>query len=813
MSQSAHRSVLFHMHTPTPASKVAAVLTAGLMSLTLIAGNPGVGAMDRPAAREKESAPVGRSVLRRLNRTEYENTLRDLLHLPGLDVRELLPDDGRAFGYDKSGTGLEISSVQMAKYMEAADAALDQAIATRGAAPQVFKTRLYPTNQYDYDILLSNGDCVFLKDQKFNPLVPLISGPWLDFGKMNGDGLFKAPGSVGIFRHQDEAFGGRFSQFSPVHSGLYRIRVSVWSYWWNKGEVEPSPRSGAAGLYYGGRLLGHFEAPSLKPTEHEIVTWLDPGEYISLNAASLWPIRVSETAGRNAGYQGPGVAVDWLEVEGPLNAQWPPASHRTLFGDTALTPLDQLAPDIRKPKRIEVRQTTRDGQNAPGPFQWATVVPTHPGEAATRLLTAFLPRAFRRPVKAEEVRRYTAVVTGRLERKASFEAAMRSAYRIALCSPDFLFLRESAGKLDDFSLASRLSYFLWDSMPDATLLAQARQGTLHTPSALDAQIERMLKDSKSKRFVTDFLDQWLDLRLMDATSPDRTLYPEYGPYLRDAMRGEAPAFFQELLEKDLPASNLIDSDFLFVNQRLAEHYGIPNVTGTSFRRVARPAGSHRGGFLTQAAVLKVTANGTTTSPVKRGAWVLRHILGRPPTPPPPNIPSLEPDVRGATTVREQLARHRASPSCAYCHARIDPPGFALESFDVIGGLRDRFRATAGQEVPNLSRLHLSYLAPDATFPKTYHIGYRLGQPVDASGETADGHKFADVDAFKKLLLADPGQSARNLVSQLTIYATGTPAGSTDRAEIKRILTQSRVHNYGVRSLIHGLVKSQLFLDK
>jgi len=170
-------------------------------------------------------------------------------------------------------------------------------------------------------------------------------------------------------------------------------------------------------------------------------------------------------------------------------------------------------------------------------------------------------------------------------------------------------------------------------------------------------------------------------------------------------------------------------------------------------------------------------------------------------------------VRGTTTVREQLTKHRSNPSCAYCHARIDPPGFALESFDVIGGLRDRFRATAGQDSPNLSRLYLSHLAPDATFPKTYYIGYRLGLPVDASGETAEGRKFADVDTFKKLLLADRGQSARNLVGQLTTYATGTPPGSADQGEIERILAQSAGHNYGVRSLVHALVKSRLFLSK
>ena len=468
---------------------VAALLSFSLVVLTLTISNNCVGAANvaknHASAATKELAPAGRAVLRRLNRTEYENTLRDLLQLPGLNVKDLLPEDGRLAGYDKSGTGLEISAVQLAKYLEAADTALDQAIAPYSAAPQVYKTRLYPTDQYDYKVLLSNGDCVFLKDLKFDPRVPLITDKWYRMEQMAKDGLFKTPGTVGIFRHTDGAAACRFSQFSPVHPGLYRIRISVWSYWWNKGEVQPAPRCGAVGLYYGSRLLGHFDAPSLQPTQHEIVTWLDPGDYPSMNAASLWPIRVSERTGRVAGYSGPGIAIDWMEIEGPLNAQWPSAGHRQLFGDLPLTPLNKLDPSTRKPKRIEARQNTRDGRTPAGPYQWATVVSSNPETDATRLLTAFLPKAFRRPVTPAEVSRYVAVVTGRLAQKASFEEAMRAAYRVALCSPDFLFLREPAGKLDDYALASRLSYFLWGSMPDEALFASCppKQAARSVPPA------------------------------------------------------------------------------------------------------------------------------------------------------------------------------------------------------------------------------------------------------------------------------------------------------------------------------------------
>ncbi len=269
---------------------------------------------------------------------------------------------------------------------------------------------------------------------------------------------------------------------------------------------------------------------------------------------------------------------------------------------------------------------------------------------------------------------------------------MRTAYRTAMCSPDFLYHVEPAGSLDDHALACRLSYFLWRSVPDDELTRLADRGRLHDAGVLSAQAERLLKAPRSQRFVDDFLGQWLKLRQIAANDPDRKLYPEFSPYLQDSFVAESRAYFRELIDRDLGASYLVKSDFAMLNEKLAVHYGIPGVSGSRIRRVALPAGSPRGPFLTQGAILKVTANGTTTSPVPRGAFVMDRLLGRPPEPPPPNIPAIEPDVRGASTIREQLDRHRQSASCASCHARIDPPGFALEVFDVIGGGRTRYRS-------------------------------------------------------------------------------------------------------------------------
>jgi hypothetical protein len=384
-----------------------------------------------------------------------------------------------------------------------------------------------------------------------------------------------------------------------------------------------------------------------------------------------------------------------------------------------------------------------------------------------------------------------------------FEVALRTAYQAALCAPDFLFLKEKAGPLDQWAMASRLSYFLWNSMPDDELFALAERGKLHDPAVLRGQVERMLKDPRAERFIVDFTDQWLDLKDIDETTPDKKMYPEFRPILRDAMLAEPRAFFRELLEKDLSATNVIHSDFAMLNQRLADHYRIPGVAGSALRRVTLPAGCGRGGFLTQAAVLKVTANGTVTSPVKRGAWVMRKIVGRPPDPPPGDVPAIEPDVRGTTTIRELLARHRTSPSCAACHAKIDPPGFALEGFDVIGGRQTRYRSLSDNGAV-VDRSQTYFGRP---------VAYTWGPPVDPSGELADGRRFKDIEEFKKLLLADPRAVARNLVGQLVTYATGAPVGFADRAAVERVLDRTAAGRHGLRSLLHEIVASTLFQTK
>ncbi len=770
-------------------------------------------------AARKES---GRATLRRLNRTEYENTLRDLFQLPGLQVKDLLPDDGRADGFDKGANALDISPILMAKYAEAADHALDQAIAQTTVPPSPLKVRMSAHEQYDYEVVIPNGDGVMLtKDFKYDaarfpiPKDAFAGGKFKGLGELEASDVWKnRPGAAGLFRCLGESFPGRFTQFTPLYPGRYRINTSVWSFWWDKGEVMPAPRSGAAGIYYGSRVLGFFDAPSLKPTTHEFEAVLAADEYLKFDPASLWEVHPYNHKDKAAGYTGPGVAIDYLEIEGPLHDEWPPPGHKRLFGDLPLVPLAKLPADAAKPKReLPRRVKTLDSAIRHAAPIFATVHPAAPAAEAERLLTDFLPRAFRRPVKGAEVTKYAVLALQRLAEGVCFEDAMRTAYKAVLSSPDFLFLREPVGPLDDYAVAARLAFFLWNSIPDETLTKLAAEGKLRDPKTVREQALRMLSDAKAERFVNDFLDQWLDLKDFDQTTPDRTLYPEYQPYLADALRQEPKRFFAELLKNNDSATKLIDSDFLTVNQRLAEHYGLPAVTGTQFKRVAVPKDSHRGGILTQGAILKVTANGTTTSPVKRGAWVMRRLLGLPPDPPPPEITAIEPDVRGTTTVRELLAKHRDNVSCAACHNKMDPPGFALEAFDVIGGFRARYRATQGKDLPGYEKTFASHLDPAGKFPtQFYHVGFRQGPAVDAAGETVAKEKFTDIDGFKLLLMKDTRQVARNLEKQLATYATGAPVSFADRPHIEGMLDRAG-GNFPLRNLIGELVTSELFLNK
>ena len=765
-------------------------------------------------AEQTRLAGMGRTGTRRLTRVEFENTVRDLLDLPGINLQGELPADGMAHGFDNNSDALDISHVNLAKYMEAADRALDMAVATRPTAPAVVKQRISLANPAGFVAhVLLHGDGVLLKNKQPDlDFPPAGEHMHIDQGAHERLGTFRNGASVGLFRHEDESFNPYFSEFVTIYPGRYRVTTSLWSFQWDKGKVLPSRGTETARLSIvtltgdgrgGGHpstVLGYYDAPSIQEKVHDLVTWMNPHDIIGFNAASIVG---GHTRGKDRamGFTGPGIACDYLDIEGPLHDVWPPQSHKHLFGDLPIVEFKPPEnPGVTVPKRRVDKQDMGCGKNRPDPVKgvW-TVKSEQPLVDADRLLAAFLPRAFRRPVDAETRKAYVDRAAERLKAGDPFEAAMRWVYRAAICSPDFLYHIEPAGKLEDHALAARLSYFFWRSSPDAALTKLADAGKLSEPETLRGEIDRLLKDAKSQRFVEDFLGQWLKLRQIASNDPDRKLYPEFSAYLQDSMVAETRAYFRELLEKNLDASYIVRSDFAMLNQRLAVHYGVPNVTGSTLRRVPLPADSPRGAFLTQAALLKITANGTTTSPVPRGAFVMDRILGQPPEPPPPNIPAIEPDVRGAKTIREQLDLHRNNAVCASCHAKIDPPGFALESFDVIGGLRTRYRSIGAGDP-----------APRGSIDPQIGIGFKLGPPVDASSELPDGRTFQTIGEYQKLLAADQGRLLNNLARQFTVYGTGRSVAFADREPIGVIVANTEQKGGGVRTLLYELIQSELF---
>jgi hypothetical protein len=437
-----------------------------------------------------------------------------------------------------------------------------------------------------------------------------------------------------------------------------------------------------------------------------------------------------------------------------------------------------------------------------------TVHSEQPLVDADQLLADFLPRAFRRSVPGEVRQDYVAQVAARLKAGDCFESAMRWAYRLALCSPDFLLhvAPSVAGRttLTGDALANRMSYFLWNGPPDGPLRERAAGEKLRDPEVLKAEVERMLGSEKSQRFVADFLGQWLKLRTIGMNDVDPGLYPEFQKYLQDSMVGETRAYFRELIDRDLNATHLVKSDFAMINGRLALHYGIAGVDGSQIRRVALPPESPRGPFLTQAALLKITADGTVTTPVKRGAFVMERLLGRPPSPPPPGVPGLEPDVRGATTIREQLELHRNNATCNGCHAKFDPAGFALESFDVIGGERARYRAIRSGEGTPAPR-------SEAFAKLGISGGFKLGPTVDPSGTLMDRRSFRDVREFQNLIAQDADMLLTNLAKQFLVYSTGRKEVSfAEREAVQQIVARTAAKGGGVRTLIHEIIRSDLF---
>ena len=691
------------------------------------------------------------TVLRRLNRREYQNTINDLLGVR-VDVIDLLPPDGRAHGFDNVGEALSISGMQLQRYMEAAELALNATLVG---------------NERPESIVTS-----FTLDVGRN--LENLGKHWLK----------RDDGAVVVFNE-----GGFPSTQIPNlrvrKAGNHRLRITGYGYQIGEPVVFAliTGNFGRGGVQ---EIRSFHEVPVDQPATIETTLWLNEGDGIKISPQGLnGPDGHSPVKDGPEKYPGEGMAILEVTLEGPLVSEWPPRGRQMLLGGAVLK---ELAPE--KPWM----------KGKPGYKPVLTADSPDPQAESRKALPALLTAALRRPVTATDVSPYLHLFDAEFSLNQNFLDAMRTAGIAVLSSPEFLFLKEPAGKLNDHALASRLSYFLTRSAPDSELLSLAETHQLGVPGVLRAQIERLLNGPELERFVTDFTDGWLNLREIDFTTPDKQLYPEFDSLLQDSMLRETRGFITELIRDNLSLSLLIDSDFALLNARLAKHYGIPGVEGLALKKVKLPPNSHRGGILTQASILKVSANGTNTSPVIRGVWVMDRILGIEPPPPPPGVPGVEPDIRGAKTMREILDKHRSSETCNGCHRIIDPPGFALESFDVIGGWRDRFRS-AGEGDPVDLRI------------EGRKVRYRLGPAVDASGELSGGARFENFEEFQKLLLSSQDRVARCILEKLLVFGTGREMGFSDRSEIDRLVAGSKAHDHAMRELIHSVVQSELFRTK
>ncbi|MEM1295451.1 MAG: DUF1592 domain-containing protein [Verrucomicrobiota bacterium] len=688
------------------------------------------------AADLKEKRELGSVRVRRLTRLEYENTLHDLLGID-LPLQEILPEDPATHGFETVAEGQQLSHHNLASYLAAADVALEEAFG-----------RVSPEGESRYKNLISATKLA----SKINS--GNYRGPQLSNG-------------YSIAWYISPQFYGRMAATRVPESGWYRVTLKQ-THGINAkdGVVWGTLRSGAcssnAPILY---PVGIIEATSQK-RDISFEAWIREGHMLELKPNDSTLKRApTGSYGGNVSYKGQnhqkaglkGIAVKAIEMERiyPNAARWELRSK--LFAGISKEELPKLQQNQGRKQLV------------------------------TRAIRNFADRAFRRPVTEAQVALYADLALHVMDEPGKKPIdGLKVAYRAVLCSPRFLTLVEKPGHLDDHAIASRLSYTLWNSMPDEKLRAAADAGKLKEDwKTYHSHVTRMVDSEKSDRFVQSFTDQWLNLKEIDFTTPDTRRFRTFDSVVKESMVEETRAFVRELVRKNLPITHLIDSDFAMWNERLARFYGVKDVPlkiGQGVQRVS--LNNHlRGGLVTQGSVLKVTANGTTTSPVIRGVWVGERILGLEIPPPPDDVPAVEPDIRGAVSIRDQLSKHTNSESCAGCHRNIDPAGFALENFDAVGLWRQKYGTQKKAAV------------------------------VDPSGITPEGTEFASLKEWKEIYVNRPDQLTEAFAKQLLTYATGASPRFSDRAAIDQIVKRAKEKNYGVRSIIHTTLGSEVFRTK
>jgi len=713
----------------------------------------------------------GEVVLRRLNRLEYENTIADLFDVHG-NFAAGFPEDLREHGYDNNGAALMLSSAQMQEYMKAADFILARAIAPSKRPETVRKTfTLHDGNRRAIELAKKNLANRLANFEKLTPFEkentrkmdakvkenPDSYGyrfPVRDQGELRPPKASDGPELDAVMTVQEYFSGEPITSwvFGVRTPGWYRVKAVAYAL---KNDGKPVRLKFSAGLFGADatpKAETVFTFTDDKPREVEATYYLEPNNRVQFRLLDGAPHSQNRTP---IDQPGPFIAIRSFSIEGPIYETWPPKGHRTLFGD-----MDPAQPTPEK----------------------AAAIAAH-----------LAPRLFRRPVDAAAVAKYRSLYE-KCAKTMTPDEALRSILAAMLISPRFLYHQEPPNGPDAFAIASRMSYFLWRSTPDDELLKAAADGSLLDPTKRRAQAERMLADDRSGRFLKDFTGQWLRVREVGVMKANSDLYPEYELELEAAMRGETEHFIVEMFRRDLPLGNLIDSDWTMLNERLARHYKIEGVAGPDFRRVSLDKSKTvRGGLLTHASIHAITSNGTVTSPVMRGTWVLEKFLGTPAPPPPPDVPAIEPDIRGATTIKQQLAKHRTIASCASCHRKIDPLGFALENFDVTGGWRERYRVLVEPK-------------PGAR-PKLSD-----GPAVDPADEWSGVGRFNSFQEFRDLLKKREDQVTQNLTHQLATFALGRAPGFADRQSLKTIAAKINEKKSGMKSLVLDIIASPVFTN-
>ena len=735
--------------------------------------------------RAEISKRSSRVVLRRMNRQEYNHTIRDLLAVD-YQPADSFPEDPPSGGFDNIGQALTISPLQVELYYTAAREALDRAL-VEGDRPPSIKWHIEPEDDKE------GSDRTRVKIDGQNILLNKGENP--------------AQNGFTVVHHDAWNKGINFRDFTVPVEGEYIIRFRAAGRTPNRSKVVESARKflnlqrdeqnarepekkadhqrmvddqirhfetartydyGAprirVGQSLGGRPIPLLEmdiaAPESAPEIYEVRAHFS-AENAAVQFNQAYEVTRSlenwQFTGKDE-FERPTLLIDWIELEGPIYPSWPPPSHRLVMGDSR-----------NHDDKIQARE----------------------------ILARFMARAYRRPVLPGEVAAKVALFEKLRPEKPSFVEAIKVPLAAVLASPHFLYLVEPEAPaaqpttLNAFELASRLSYFLWSSMPDEELFRLASSGELLKPEVLRAQAKRMTADPKSDALVKNFAGQWLGLRKVGANPPAKTLYPEYDRHLEISIVRETEGFFAEILRSDLDVRNFLKSNFVTINERLARFYGIPGVKGDEIRRVPVPPDSNRGGLVTQASFQSITSNGTRTSPVLRGVWVLKTLLGYDPGLPVANVGEIANSIPGIdkATVRQRLQIHRESPSCARCHDRIDPLGLALENYNAAGGWRER----EGHG---------------------YQGRIEENDPIiDTSAKMPDGTAFVGVEGLQAQLLKQQDAFLTSLSNQLHTYALGRELGFSDRPAIQESVKAMKAQGHTLRSLIVHIVTSPTFTTK